>query len=178
MTKTLTTLTVFILALVATASISAAAEIKVWTASAIGKVLRQIGPQFEAPTGNKLMISDGLRDEFFKRIEAGEPFDVLILPTAAIDGLIGQDKIIVGSKVVVARSGIGVEVRAGVPKPDISSVETLKRTLMNAKSIAYLRVGSGEYIAGMLEKIGIADAIKEKVVRPATDIVSELVAKG
>jgi molybdate transport system substrate-binding protein len=92
--------------------------------------------------------------------------------------LIKQDKIIAGSRVAVARSGIGVEVRAGAPKPNIGSVEAFKGALLNAKSIAYLRVGSGEFIAGMLEKIGIADAIKAKVVRPATDIVSELVAKG
>jgi len=69
-------------------------------------------------------------------------------------------------------------VRAGAPKPDISSVEAFKRALLEAKSIAYLRVGSGIYLAGLLERLGIAEAIKSKVTRPESDIVSELVAKG
>jgi len=178
MTKMLNGLAGFVLALVATTSASAAAEITVWTASALAKVLHQIGPQFEAGTGNKLNISEGLRDVFIKRIDAGESFDVLILPPPVIDALIKQDKISPDTRVNLARSGIGVEVRAGAPKPDIGSVEAFKRTLLNAKSIAYLRVGSGEYIHGMIERLGIADAIKAKVVRPATDTVSEMVAKG
>ena len=179
MTKMLNGLAGVLLALVATTSASAAAEITVWTASAFAKVLHQIGPQFEAGTGNNLNISEGLRDAFIKRIDAGESFDVLILPAPQlIDALIKQDKISPDTRVDLARSGIGVEVRAGAPKPDIGSVEAFKRTLLNAKSIAYLRVGSGEYIHGMIERLGIADAIKAKVVRPATDTVSEMVAKG
>jgi molybdate transport system substrate-binding protein len=71
-----------------------------------------------------------------------------------------------------------VEVRAGAVKPDISSVEAFKRVLLEAKSIAFLRVGSGIHVAGLVERLGIADAIKAKVTRPESDIVSELVAKG
>ncbi len=71
-----------------------------------------------------------------------------------------------------------MEVRAGARKPDISSVEAFKRALLDAKSIAYLRVGSGNYLAVLLERLGIAEAIKSKVTRPESDIVSELVAKG
>ena len=68
--------------------------------------------------------------------------------------------------------------RAGAPRPDISSVDAFKRALLNARSIAYLRVGSGIYLAGLLDRLGIAEAIKSKVMRPESDIVSELVAKG
>jgi molybdate transport system substrate-binding protein len=73
---------------------------------------------------------------------------------------------------------IGVEVRAGSPKPDISTVEAFKRALLNAKSIAYLRVGSGIYLEGLIERLGLSDAIRSKVTRPDADVVSELVAKG
>ena len=91
---------------------------------------------------------------------------------------IERGRIVAATRTEIARSGIGVEVRAGAPRPDISSVDAFKRALLNARSIAYLRVGSGIYLAGLLERLGIAEAIKSKVTRPESDIVSELVAKG
>jgi len=86
--------------------------------------------------------------------------------------------VIADTRVNLVRSGIGVEVRAGAPKPDISSVEAFKGALLNARSIGYLKVGSGIYLAALLDRLGIAEAIASKVTRPDTDIVSELVAKG
>ncbi len=164
--------------ILAQACIVEAAEIKVWTARALATVLYEIGAQFENSTGNKLTIREGLRDEFIRNIETGVAFDVLILPPPAIDALIKQGKIVPDTRRNLARSGIGVEVRAGAPKPDITTVEAFKRALLGAKSIAYLRVGGGEYLAGMVERLGIAEALKPKTIRPPTDIVSELVAKG
>ena len=98
--------------------------------------------------------------------------------SATVDEWIRNGKVVANSRTDIARSGIGVEVRAGAPKPDISSVDAFKRALLGARSIAYLRVGSGIYLASLLERLGIADSIKAKVVRPESDIVSELVAKG
>jgi molybdate transport system substrate-binding protein len=96
-----------------------------------------------------------------------------------VDGLIKDGKVIADTRTNLVRSGIGMEVRAGAVKPDIGSVDAFKNTLLNAKSIAYLKEGaSGLYLAGLLDRLGIADAIKSKVQRPDTDIVSELVAKG
>ena len=95
-----------------------------------------------------------------------------------IDGLIRDGKVVADTRIDLVRSGIGVEVRAGATKPDISSVDAFKRALLNAKSIGYLKVGSGAYLAPLLERLGIADAIASKVTRPDTDVVSELVAKG
>jgi len=153
-------------------------EIKVWTARAIATVLAEVGPQFERTAGYKLAISSDLPAGFARRADAGEPFDILISGSAPVDEWIKDGKIIAETRAEIARSGIGVGVRAGAHKPDVSSVEAFKRALLEAKSIAYLKVGSGIYLAGMLERLGIAEALKPKVTRPDSDIVSELVAKG
>ncbi len=178
MNRIISTTAVALTLILAQPVIANAAEIRVWTARAIGTVLAEIGPQFERTTGHNLNISTGLSTEFVRRANAGEPFDIMIAGSSPVDGLIKNGKIISETRTNIVRSGIGVEVRAGAPKPDISSVEAFKRALLGAKSIAYLRVGSGIYLAGLLERLGIAEAIKSKVTRPESDIVSELIAKG
>jgi molybdate transport system substrate-binding protein len=165
----------FILAQLPTAD---AAQIHVWTARAIGSVLAEIGPQFERTTGNHLEIYQGLPADFQRRYDAGEVFDVLVSASGPIAKWIKEGRLVAKTRTNVARAGIGVEVRAGAPKPGIGSVEAFKRTLLDAKSIAYLKVGSGVLVAKTLERLGIAGAVKPKVVQPETDIVSELVAKG
>jgi molybdate transport system substrate-binding protein len=140
--------------------------------------LREIGPQFEHTTGHRLDVTIGVPAQFTKRINAGERFDVLVLSSAYVDGLIKDGKIIAETRTNLGRSGIGVEVRADAPKPDISSVDAFKRALLDAKSIAFLKEGSGVYLERLIERLGIAEAIKSKVTRPEADIVSELVAKG
>jgi molybdate transport system substrate-binding protein len=158
--------------------IANAAEIKVWTARAFATVLAETGAQFERTTGHNLNVFSGLPNDFARRASAGEPFDVLISGSPPVEEWIKDGKIIAETRTNIARSGIGVAMRAGARKPDIGSVEAFKRALLEAKSIAYLRVGSGIYIAGLLERLGIAEAVKSKVIRPESDIVSELVAKG
>jgi molybdate transport system substrate-binding protein len=155
-----------------------AAEIHVWTARAIATVLAEIGPQFERTTGHQLNVYSGLPVDFDKRVKAGDPSDVVISGTSPVDRWIKEGKLVATTRTDLARSGIGVTVRAGARKPDISSVEAFKRALLDAKSIAYLKVGSGIYLHGLLERLGIAEAVKSKVTRPDSDIVSELVAKG
>jgi molybdate transport system substrate-binding protein len=159
--------------------IANAAEIKIFSTRAIATVLDKVGPEFERTTGHRLNITTDIAIRMVRRIRDGEPFDFLVAAPGQMDALIKEGTIIPETRTDLTRSGIGVEVRAGAPKPDISSVEAFKRALLNAKSIVYLREGqSGVYLAGMLERLGIADAIKAKVTRPETDIVSELVAKG
>ncbi len=155
-----------------------AEEIKIWTARAIATVLAEIGSEFERETGHTLIVSSDLPPAFERRVTAGESFDLLISGSSPVDDWIERGRIVAATRTEIARSGIGVEVRAGAPWPDISSVDAFKRALLNARSIAYLRVGSGIYLAGLLDRLGIAEAIKSKVTRPESDIVSELVAKG
>jgi molybdate transport system substrate-binding protein len=156
-----------------------AAEIKVWAARALVTVLAEVGPEFERTTGHKINLSSGLASQFVSRAYAGEPFDLMITGQPQLDSLIKDGKIAGASRVTLVRSGIGVEVRAGAVKPDVSSVGAFKRTLLAAKSIAYLKdVGSGVHVHRVIEQLGIADAIKGKVTRVESDVVSELVAKG
>jgi molybdate transport system substrate-binding protein len=178
MNRIISTTAVALTFILAQPVIANAAEIKVWTARAIATVLAEIGPQFEHTTGHNLNVYSGLPADFLRRANAGEPFDILISGSSPVDAWIKEGRIIAETRIDIVRSGIGVEVRAGAPKPDISSVEAFKRALLDAKSIAYLRVGSGIYLAGLLERLGIAEAIKSKVTRPESDVVSELVAKG
>jgi len=153
-------------------------ELRVWTARAIATVLAEVGPQFERETGYRLNVSSDLPDAFLRRANGGEQFDILITGAGPVDEWIKDGRIVAETRTDIARSGIGVAVRAGARKPDISSVEAFKRALLDARSIAYLKVGSGAYVAGLLERLGIAEAIASKVTRPESDIVSELVAKG
>lgn len=157
---------------------SSASEITVWTARAIATVLAEIGPEFERTTGHKLKVVSDLPTGFARRAKAGERFDIFISGSLSVDEWIKAGRVLAATRKEIARSGIGVEVRAGARKPDISTVKAFKQALIDAKSIAYLQVGSGIHITRVIQQLGIADAIKSKVTRPDSDIVSELVAKG
>lgn len=153
--------------------------LRVFTTRAIATVLEKIGPDIERRIGRRLEITTDVAIRMVRRVEAGEPFDVLVAAPAQIDGLIAAGTIARETRTNLARSGIGVAVRAGAPKPDISSVEAFKRALLNARSIAYLREGqSGVYLAGVVDRLGIAEAIRPKLTLPDTDIVSQLVSRG
>ena len=157
------------------ASLANAAELRILTARAISTVLDVVGPQFEKNTGHKLIVVTGFSPELIKRIEAGESFDILGGPPPTLDRMIKAGALQADTRVLLTRSDVGVEVKTGAPKPDIHSVDALKQALLNAKSIGYLPVPG---VPQMLQKIGIADAIKDKTTIPDSDIVSELVAKG
>jgi molybdate transport system substrate-binding protein len=153
-----------------------AAEIKIFTARAGQKVLEAIGPEFERATGHKLnVVYDDVIGAYLKRMNAGEPFDVIVSGTAFIDALLKDGKILADTRTNLFHSGMGVEVRAGAPKPDISTVEAFKRALLNAKSIGYI---APNRVQDLIERLGLKDAIRSKVTVPNSDIVSELVAKG
>jgi molybdate transport system substrate-binding protein len=153
-------------------------EITLWTARAIATVLAEIGSDFERATGYRLVITSDLPDGFARRLSRGERFDLFISGSATVDQWIADGRIVSTTRTDLARSGIGVEVRKGAPKPDIGSVDAFKRALLDAKSIAFLPVGSGLHVARVIDRLGIADSIRAKVTRPESDIVSELVSRG
>ena len=126
-------------------------EIRVMTSGAFSAAYLELVPQFESTTKNKIVTlatSMGTGPGSIpSRLQRGEPIDVVIVDDAALDALIKDGRVLSDSKVPLARSGIGMAVRAGTPKPDISSVEALKRTLLGAKSIAYSASVSGSHLS-------------------------------
>ncbi len=159
-------------------AIAQAAEIKVLSTVAVKSVVEELGPQFERETGHKLAVTYGVANIMKRQIEAGESFDVAIMTAPVADELIKQGRIVAATRTDVARGGIGIAARTGTPKPDIGSVEALKRALLAAESIAYSKEGwSGVYFAGLLERLGIAEAMKPKTRYGAAN-VGEMVAAG
>jgi molybdate transport system substrate-binding protein len=159
-----------------------AAEIKVLTAGAFKQVLLALVPDFERQTGHKVIVQNDTVGALSKRIEAGERFDVAVLTPAAVEELAKKSKLVAGSRADLARVGVGVMVRAGAPRPDISSVDAFKRALLAARSVAYIDPASGGssgiYVARLLEKLGIAEQIKPKAKLKQGGYVADLVVSG
>jgi molybdate transport system substrate-binding protein len=159
-------------------------EIKVMTSGAFTAAYLQLVPEFERTTHHQVLTAYGASmgnapDSIPSRLQRGEPVDVVILADVALDELIMQGKVVSGSRVDLVRSSIGMAVRAGAPKPDISTVETLKRALLEAKSIAYSDSASGVYLSKqMFQRLGIADQIASKCQRIQSEPVGAVVARG
>jgi molybdate transport system substrate-binding protein len=159
-----------------------AAEVKVLSAGAMKEVVLAVVPEFEKATGHKVTFANDTVGGLVRRIEGGETFDVAVMTPAAIDALAAKGKVAAGSRVNLAQVGIGVMVKAGAPAPDISTVDAFKRTLLEAKSVAYIDPASGGssgiYLAGLFEKLGIADQIKPKAKLKKGGYVAELLVNG
>ncbi len=141
-----------------------AAEIKVVAAAPMTAVLKELGTRFERDTGHKLVIRFAPTPAVKREIDAGETFDLAISATAGVDDLIKEGKIVAGTRAAVAFTGLGVGVRAGAAKPDISSVDAAKRTLLNAKSVAHSAEGASVAVfKDLLERIGIAEEMRPKL---------------
>ena len=157
-----------------------AAEIKVIAALPVTAVFKELGPQFERDTGHKVITKFAPIAGVKRDIDAGEAFDLAISTTSAIDDWIGRGKLVAATRAPVAYAGLGVGVRAGAPKPDIGSVETFKRTLLNAKSVAHgAESESAAYFKGLFERLGITEEMKPKL-KPVVGggIVVKSVASG
>ncbi len=162
---------------------ASAEEIRVMTSGAFTAAYLELIPGFERATQDRIVTlatSMGTgADSIPSRIQRGEPVDVVIVADTALDELIKDGRVLAGSRVALARSGIGMAVRAGAPKPDISSIDALKRTLLRAKSIAYSGSVSGVYLwAELFPRLGIADEIKGKSKRIDGERVGAVVARG
>jgi len=159
------------------------AEMRVMCSGAFADALIALIPQFERTTHHKIITvttSMGLGPQSIpNRVRNGESVDVVILPDDALNQLITESRIAAGSRTPLATSRIGMAVRAGAVKPDISSVEALKRTLLSAKSIAYSSQVSGQYLSTELfPRLGIAEQIKGKSKRIEGERVGAVVARG
>ena len=156
-----------------------AAELKVFGSRVTRMVIGDVGPAFEQATGHKLQVVTDVAAVMKRRIEDGEPFDLAVLVNFQTDALIKAGKLAADSRADIMKAGIGVAVRRGAPKPDISTVEAFKRTLLAAKSITYLKEGASTiHLDRVFAEMGIAEALKGKTIKPETESVSERVARG
>jgi len=153
------------------------AEIKVMYPPPLRTMLAELIPRFERTSGHKLAVTYESSWLLVERIRKGETPDVAFLTARQADDLIGEGKMV--RRVDVVSSSIGLAVRAGAPKPDIGSVEAFKRTLLAAKSFARNEgADSGVFMSGLLDRLGLAEAMKPKTTLVRQGFVAELVAKG
>jgi len=140
-----------------------AAEIRVLCSMALKAVAEELFPQFEKSTNHKVVVQFALAATQKQKAESGEPFDLIVVTPAMLDDLIKQGKVAADTRTVVARSGLALVIKAGARKPDVATVDALKRTLLDAKSITYTKQGaSGVLFEGVIQKLGIADALAAK----------------
>ena len=163
---------------------ASAAEVRVMISGGLTAAYKALVPEFERLTGNKVLTAYGPSmgttvNAIPVRLERGEPADVLIMVGYALGDLIKQGKVIADSRVDLVRSPIGIAVKSGAPKPDISSAEAVKHALLAAKSIAYSDSASGVYVSTeMFQRLGIADAMKDKAKKIPAEPVAGVVARG
>jgi molybdate transport system substrate-binding protein len=143
------------------------------------EVLAELVPAFERQSGRVVAFESVGGVDAARRIGSGEPFDAVVLASEAIDKLIGAGRIVAGSKVDLARSGIAVAVRSGAPRPEIGSEEAVRRAVQSARSVGCSTGPSGVALAALFERWGIAAAIKDRIVQaPPGEPVGALVARG
>ena len=151
------------LALALSAGAAPAAEITVLVSNAFKTSFPELTPLFEKASEHKLKITFGSTGPLQAQIAKGEAIDLAIIGDTAIDDLIKQGKLVAATRVVVARSGLGVAIRKGAPKPDLGTTEAFKNTVINAKSIGFNKGGlSGIYLWSLFDRLGVADVVKAK----------------
>ena len=166
------------------ASAANAEEIRIVSSGGFAAAYKALAPKFERRTGDTLVAGWGPSmgdtvDAVPSRLARGEPIDVVIMVGYALDDLMKKGKVMEASRRDLARSDIGVAVRAGAPRPDIHSPEALKQALLEARSIAYSDSASGVYIQNeMLKKLGIAEALAGKAHKIPAEPVGAVVARG
>lgn len=163
-----TALLSFDLSVLAFVSSADAAEIKVYASIALKSSMAELVPAYERASGNKVTLEIAIVNVLKKRIEDGEAFDVALLTPAALSELAKAGKVDEGSKAAIARSGLGVGIKKGAKKPDISSVAAFKEALLAAKSIGYtdpaLGGASGVYTGKLIQEMKLVDELKDKTV--------------
>ena len=155
-----------------------AAEITVLAGMGNVSGINDLAPAFERASGHKVVVRFVPTADLQGVIDSNAPADVLTAGPGAIDGFIGKGKVVAGTRVDFGRAGVGVSVKAGAPKPDISSIEAFKRAMLSAKSIGYSNGGSGNIAAKVMEKLGIAAELKDRTKFINGRPVAEAVAKG
>ena len=169
-----------VLAVLATpGALAQAAEIRVLSSNGVHSVMVEMVPAFERATGHKVSVDYYTANQVIDQIKKGEAADLVIITRPTVDGLIKEGKIVKGSDKVLGRSGVGVAIKAGLTKPDISTPDKLKQALLDAKWITFTKTGgSGIHVANVIKRLGIADQVYAKATTPEGGAVGPLVARG
>lgn len=155
------------------------AEFTVLSSGAVREIVTELLPQFEKSSGHKAAITWSGTAKIKKQIGGGETYDLVIVGAPVIDDFIKAGKVAPGSRVDLVRSGVGVAVKAGAPKPDISSAAAVKNTLLAATSVAYSTGPSGVYVQSLFAKLGIAEQMKAKAKQTVSGTrVGDYLARG
>ena len=169
----------FAIAGLASGAAAQTGAVRVIASNGVKAVIEELQPQCERAIGHPLVIQWGSTTGLKQKIEAGEPFDLAVLTTEAIDALVHSGKVSGATRADIARCGVGVGIRSGAPKPDIGTPEAMKKTLLNAKSITYAQDGASRvFVEKMEQTLGIAEQTKAKTMLttgsgPATANVAE-----
>jgi molybdate transport system substrate-binding protein len=154
------------------------AELKLLEGNALNAVMTDLGPQFEKATGNKISATIGTSAQLKARVDSAEAFDAIILTKSLLDQLAAQGKVADTPRAPISHVGIGVAIRKGAPKPDISTVDAFKQAMLNAKSIGYVdNTPTGAALKAIFAKLGIADQVNPKL-KPLTIQAADAVANG
>ena len=161
-------------------SAAGAAELKVIAGGSMTALLNQLGPEFEKASGHKLSIHFDSTPNIIARINSGTPFDVVVVPIDVFKDTAAKARFAPGPTIDIARVGYGVAIRAGAPKPDISTPDALKKALLNAQSIALVPASAaGAYVTKVFERLGIGQEMKAKTkVQAGPPQIAPAVAKG
>src|SRR5688572_16436052 len=156
-----------------------AADIALLSSTAMRESLEELVPAFEKASGHKVTITFKSGVDVTAALRAGDQADLAVSTNTALDELAKEGRIVAGSRVDFARPRVGVAVRQGAPKPDISTSDGVRKALLAAKSIGYSKGPSGIHLEGVMKRLGIFDQVKSKLIQPALGVrVGAMVARG
>jgi molybdate transport system substrate-binding protein len=166
-------------AILFSSGIASASEMTLLSVGAAREIIVELIPEFEKNSGHKVVATWSGSANVKERIAAGETYDLVVVGVPVIDAFIKEGKIVAGSRVDLFKSGVGVAVRAGAPKPDIGSSEGLKQTLIAARSVGYSSGPSGDHLLSLIERMGISDRVKPKLKQVSSGVrIGTMIAGG
>ena len=166
-------------ALAAVALGASAAEISVTAPKAVKESITEIAARFEGETGHRVVFSWGGSESIARRVSGGEAFDIVVNTAQNIQRFSGEGRVAKATRTDFARSPVGVAVRSGLPKPDVSTVDALRAALLGANSIAISSGASGRYLEQLFQRMGIADQLRSRIRQPPSGAqIGELIARG
>jgi molybdate transport system substrate-binding protein len=161
------------------AGTAVAADLRVLAPNAVKESVVEVAAQFERATGHRVVLSWAGTEAITRRVSEGETFDVVISASGSIERLASEGKLVAGTRTDFAKSSVGAAVRASLPKPDISSLASLKQALLDAKSIAISSGTSGRHLEQLFDKLGVAEQVKPKLKQPPSGAqIGDMLARG